>query len=100
MAIDPKANKIPQDASIEIQNLEARIGYKFKNRKLLEEALTHPSFNEHDGEKPDNQRLEFLGDSILGSILAQELFRIFPEDDEGKLSQKNLCLPEEKHSRA
>ena len=92
MAIDPKANKIPQDASIEIKNLEARIVYKFKNRKLLDEALTHPSFNEHDGEKPDNQRLEFLGDSSLGSILAQELFRISPDDDEGKLSQKKSLL--------
>ena len=56
--------------------LESRIGYSFKNRQLLERALTHSSFaNEHGQTHKDNERLEFLGDSVLGFITAEYLFK-------------------------
>ena len=73
-------------------NFQRLIGYEFKNPRLLTEALTHPSFNEHKRQKPNNQRLEFLGDSILGAILAEELFHLFPEGDEGILSRNRAVL--------
>lgn len=73
-------------------NFQRRIGYDFKNPILLTEALTHPSFNQHQREKPDNQRLEFLGDSILGAILSEELFHLFPGGNEGLLSRNRAVL--------
>ena len=73
-------------------NFQRRIGYEFKNQILLTEALTHPSFNQHKRDKPDNQRLEFLGDSILGAVLSEELFHLFPKGDEGLLSRNRAVL--------
>ena len=64
-----------------IKDLEAALGYRFRNITLLQNALTHSSYaNErwHDGLK-SNERLEFLGDSILGMVVAEHLFRSFPE---------------------
>ena len=58
-----------------------------KNPILLTEALTHPVFQPTPKRKADNQRLEFLGDSILGAILSEELFHLFPQRNEGLLSR-------------
>ena len=68
--------------------IERKSGYSFRNLDLLDLALTHPSFNLKDANKPNNQRLEFLGDSILGAVLSNELYRIYPEENEGSLSRK------------
>lgn len=69
--------------------LEQSLGHKFKNQGLLLQALTHPSFvhendNSHSG---DYQRLEFLGDAILGMLLAEMLCLRYPDWDEGYLSR-------------
>jgi ribonuclease III len=67
--------------------LEAAIGWRFKRPLLAEEALTHSSAAE--GRKtspPDNERLEFLGDRVLGLILAQRLFEIYPSAPESALA--------------
>ena len=72
-----------------IKDLEKAIGYSFKNITLLENALTHSSYaNEcwHDSLK-SNERLEFLGDSVLGVAVAEYLFRNFPERPEGELTK-------------
>ena len=72
-----------------IKDLEKAIGYSFKNITLLENALTHSSYaNEcwHDSLK-SNERLEFLGDSVLGVAVAEYLFRTFPERPEGELTK-------------
>jgi len=62
------------------------LGYKFKNPELLAQALTHSSWsNEHPGE-PCNERLEFLGDAVLGIVIAEILFEHFGQWDEGKLT--------------
>ena len=72
--------------------LERRLGHVFSDRALLERALTHASVGE--GGKPqgrpvrDNERLEFLGDRVLGLLVADRLHRDFPEADEGQLSSR------------
>ncbi len=67
-------------------NLEKKIGYKFKKKNLLLESITHKSYGNENG-KPDNERLEFLGDSIIGLIVAKYLYTLFPDHDEGDLSK-------------
>ena len=68
-------------------DIENIIGYKFTNKDFLQEALTHKSFaGEHRGIK-HNERLEFLGDSILGAIVANYIYNQCPHDEEGVLSK-------------
>ena len=72
-----------------IKDLEKAIGYQFKNIALLQNALSHSSYaNErwHDSLK-SNERLEFLGDSILGMVTAEYLYRNFPDRPEGDLTR-------------
>ena len=72
-----------------IKDLETAIGYRFKNISLLQNALAHSSYaNErwHDSLK-SNERLEFLGDSILGMVVAEYLYRNFPDRPEGELTR-------------
>jgi ribonuclease-3 len=72
-----------------IKELEAAIGYTFRNITLLQNALTHSSYaNErwHDSLK-SNERMEFLGDSILGMVVAEYLYRNFPGRPEGELTR-------------
>ena len=72
-----------------IKDLETAIGYKFKNIQLLQNALTHSSYaNEqwHDSLK-SNERLEFLGDSILGMLVAEHLYKTQPDRPEGVLTR-------------
>lgn len=68
-------------------DVERKIGYKFKNRAVLEEALTHRScrFEKSDVDK-DNERLEFLGDAVLGILVAAHLFRKYGDSQEGILT--------------
>lgn len=72
-----------------LKDLEAAIGYKFNNITFLQSAVTHSSYaNErwHDGLK-SNERLEFLGDSVLGMVVAQHLYHLFPDRLEGDLTR-------------
>ncbi len=66
--------------------LEKKIDYKFKDKKKLELALTHSSLMKNGMPLPDNERLEFLGDSILGMIISNYIFNQFTEYSEGELS--------------
>lgn len=77
-----------------IKGLEERIGYSFKNPKLLETALTHPSFG-GDHHVPHYQRLEFLGDAVLELAVSRYLFFELPEVDEGKLTRIRAYLVRE-----
>ena len=72
-----------------IKDLEAAIGYKFQNIQLLQNALTHSSYaNERwHNSLLSNERLEFLGDSVLGMLVADYLFRTFPNRPEGELTR-------------
>lgn len=78
--------------------LEQAVGYRFRDRRLLQEALTHRSrANEVCGGLPDNQRLEFLGDSILGFIVGHELYLRHPGWKEGELSRYRSALVDEEN---
>lgn len=73
----------------DLTGLEARIGHHFADPALLEEALTHTSVaRPADGRALNYQRLEFLGDRVLGLMAADILFRQFPESKEGELSRR------------
>jgi len=73
--------------------LQKRLGYAFRNADLLKEALTHPSYlQDHPQAGPHNQRLEFLGDSVLHLVLSEALFNAFPGEREGVLSRRRAGL--------
>lgn len=73
--------------------LEQRLGYAFRNRALLLEALTHASYLQDEPlSGPNNQRLEFLGDTVLQFILTDALYREFPDVREGVLSRRRAIL--------
>lgn len=75
-----------------LQDLENNLNYKFKNQKLLIEALTHKSYK-----KPyNNERLEFLGDAVLDLIVGEFLFHKFKNENEGNLSKLRAALVNEK----
>ena len=72
-----------------LTKLEQGLGYTFRNKALLENALTHSSYANENRERhlPDTERLEFLGDSILGFVVAEYLYRNFPDKPEGELTR-------------
>lgn len=72
-----------------METLQQRIGYQFKDASLLEQALTHRSLAR---DHPHNQRLEFLGDSVLGLMVAELLYSLYPDADEGDLSKRLVAL--------
>lgn len=81
-----------------IKDLESAIGYRFRNITLLQNALTHSSYaNErwHNSLK-SNERLEFLGDSILGMVVAEYLYKNFPDRPEGELTRMRADMVCEK----
>lgn len=76
-----------------MKSLEEKLGYTFQNRELLENALTHSSCaNESRGKLQSNERLEFLGDSILGMVVADYLYRHHPDLPEGELTRTRAAL--------
>lgn len=79
---------IIQEVNLEIAAIEQKLNYSFKNKPLLTQAFTHRSFfNEHKNRiEQHNERLEFLGDSVLGLIIASYLYLSFSEETEGVLS--------------
>ena len=81
-----------------IKDLEAAIGYRFSNITLLQRALTHSSYaNERwHNSLLSNERLEFLGDSILGMTVAEYLYRNFPDRPEGELTRMRADMVCEK----
>jgi ribonuclease-3 len=78
----------------EFESLQQAIGYRFRDRGMLEHAMTHTSRANEDvsGGVVDNESMEFLGDAILGFVVADVLFRDFPEFDEGQKSKTKAAL--------
>jgi len=78
----------------EFEALQQAIGYRFHDRGLLEHAMTHTSRANEDvsGGVVDNESLEFLGDALLGFVIADVLFREFPEYDEGEKSKTKASI--------
>ena len=77
---------------INYQILEKKIDVKFKNINLLIKSLTHKSFDSKD----NNEKIEFLGDRVLGLVLAKKLLEIYPDDKEGTLDKKFASLVNKK----
>ena len=76
-----------------MKSLEEKLGYTFRDPSLLENALTHSSrANESRGTLSSNERLEFLGDSILGMVVADHLYRNHPDMPEGELTRTRAAL--------
>lgn len=71
----------------DFHKLARRLGHDFKQAELLRQALTHRSYGQ-----PNNERLEFLGDSVLNCVVAKELYRLFPRLPEGTLSRLRANL--------
>jgi ribonuclease-3 len=83
----------PGGARAALGAAEQRIGYRFADKALLREALTHSSATGPGGRtRRSNERLEFLGDRVLGLVIAEALFTRFPGEGEGALSQRHAGL--------
>jgi len=81
-----------------LKGLQACIGYQFRSRQLLLEALTHSSYaRERSGRVRDNERLEFLGDAVLNLLVSVRLADTFPQYKEGNLSRARARLVETEH---
>lgn len=87
-----------------IEELEAALGYTFRRREVLTRALTHSSLAYEMGssqagrEAPeDNEQLEFLGDAVLGMVVAESLYRAHPDMSEGQLTRLRAALVSRKH---
>jgi ribonuclease-3 len=70
------------------KDLEKALGHRFKDQKLLEIALTHASVRGAKGKRSDNERLEFIGDRVLGLAIAELLNECFPDGSEGDLARR------------
>jgi len=77
---------------IDYTNLEKKINLKFKNKELLTKCLTHKSFDKIN----NNEKIEFLGDRVLGLVIAKKLLEIYPDEKEGILDKKFASLVNKK----
>ena len=77
---------------IDYLNLEIKIDYKFKDKKLLIKSLTHKSYDKIN----NNEKIEFLGDRVLGLVIAKKLLEIYPDEKEGILDKKFASLVNKK----
>ena len=77
---------------IDYQNLEKQIKLNFKNKDLLVKSLTHKSYNKEN----NNEKIEFLGDRVLGLVMAKKLLEIYPNEKEGTLDKKFAALVNKK----
>ncbi len=77
-----------------LSDLEKKLKIKFKDKNLLRSAFIHRSYlNEHEEEKlPNNERLEFLGDAILGLVVSRHLYEVYPQSPEGDLTNYRSSL--------
>jgi ribonuclease-3 len=92
--LDPLAPLVPTIIMTHLKELEAKLGVAFRDKSLLQRALTHRSYlNEHP-EFPfeDNERLEFLGDAVLDFVTGEYLYHRFPEQQEGSLTSLRSVL--------
>ena len=93
-AAKKKAGKLElKKIALKYVELEKSLKYKFRDIALLKQALTHPgAINTANGRISSNQRLEFLGDSVLQFIISDEVYRSFPDREEGELTKARIAL--------
>lgn len=76
----------------DLETFQANISFRWKNASLLEEALTHSSYVNENAHLTSNERMEFLGDALLGLVLANKLFQDYPDLAEGELTRRRSLL--------
>ena len=90
------ANLTPQERAKfnnrDLDALQGNLGYEFNDKMLLDEALCHSSFAHEHGLYVTNERLEFLGDSVLSFVIARALYKIYPDAGEGELTKMRAAL--------
>ena len=81
-------------AQLAVETAEGALGLVFQDKTLLQRALTHRSYLNENQSSPlaDNERLEYLGDAVLDFVVGEDLFRRFPDDDEGTLTSLRAAL--------
>jgi ribonuclease-3 len=87
----PRRRAQAQAAEAPADGIEAVLGHRFRDQKLISAALTHVSLH-HGGRASAWQRLEFLGDRVLGVIVADMLYHRFPEESEGAMAKRHAAL--------
>ena len=80
------SKRYSEDDLVVVQFVEKSFGYRPRNLELFHRALTHKSIA-HNNDELSNERLEFLGDAILDAVIAELLFSLYPEEDEGHLTK-------------
>ena len=75
-----------------LERAEALLGHRFADASLLQRALTHPSYAEEAGVDSDYERLEFLGDAIMGLIVVEEIYRSYPDLPEGVMTKMKISV--------
>lgn len=88
--MDPFANE--ESRATHLMGIEACLAHTFNDRDLLLQSLTHSSFSNERSEGGNNERLEFLGDAVIGLVVAEELMNLFPDAAEGNLSRWRSSL--------
>jgi ribonuclease III len=78
--------------SVELDELETRLDYRFRERELLQQSLTHKSFAHESGGNQHNESMEFLGDAVLGFLVTDFIYRDFPALSEGRKSKIKAYL--------
>ena len=88
---DLATEELPTNRADALRQLEGRLQVRFEDRRLLERALRHRSAANEQG-RSNNERLEFLGDAVLGAATATWLLSRFPEEPEGRLARRKSFL--------
>jgi ribonuclease-3 len=86
------AREAPESLDVLLSRGEDLVGHRFADRSLLEQALTHPSFADEAGVRADYERLEFLGDAVLGLVVVEEVFRRHPDLPEGVMTKMKIAV--------
>ncbi|KAL5729874.1 hypothetical protein ACHQM5_002766 [Ranunculus cassubicifolius] len=99
---DPEEEKQKEKEWVaSLEEVEEKLGYKFKKRNLLREAFIHGSFYSGEEERETYERLEYVGDSVLGLMITQELFFLYPDSPPGVLTKLRAAnVDNEKLARA
>ncbi|MCW9045884.1 MAG: ribonuclease III [Alphaproteobacteria bacterium] len=84
--------KVSQKKLENLSSLEKQLGYSFSNSELITQALIHSSTVERGGNLESNERLEFLGDRVLGLVVSEMLYQSFPQEEEGDLAKRHVGL--------
>lgn len=90
--MSPGPRPRPESEDDRVALAEAVLGYRFRDNALLRTALTHPSYSFEAGTEDRYERLEFLGDSVLGFIVTEHLYTEFPDFPEGKLAKLRAAV--------